>query len=106
MRAREIEKWLVKVLHDGATELADAEVARHVVRVFQLVEAMNQKLRPKDAREELTGYDDKTGEIHTSLTLLRARAEATEKARLARQAAITAKVLVASPSGAPAGASG
>jgi hypothetical protein len=39
MQAHEIEKWLVKVLEHGATELVDAEIAKHIVRVFQLTQA-------------------------------------------------------------------
>lgn len=83
MRAREIELWLAKILRHGAMELADAEVAHHVVRVWQLVEAMNQRMRPRDAREELLGWDDRTGEIHASMALLRARAKASERASFA-----------------------
>lgn len=39
MRADEIKSWLVKVLEHGATDLVDAEIAKHVVRVFELAQA-------------------------------------------------------------------
>ncbi len=92
MRAKEIEKWLAKVLEHGATDMVDAQVAKHVVRMLELIEAMNQKFRPKDARNELLGYDDKHGEIHTSFMLLKARADLIE-----RQLAKRASALSASP---------
>lgn len=99
MRAREIEKWLVKVLHDGATELVDAEVARHIARVFDLLERMQQKFRPKETSYDLFGSEHvPTGELSTSLSTLRARAAHTEKVRLEREASASGR-----PS-APAGA--
>ena len=85
MRAREIEKWLVKILADGAQELADAEVAKHVVRVFELVEAIDQRFRPKDALEELRGDYRTPSEISVGLALLRARAEGHERERVRRE---------------------
>lgn len=39
MQAHEIKDWLVKVLEHGATDLVDAEIAKHVVRVFELSQA-------------------------------------------------------------------
>lgn len=99
MRAREIEKWLVKLLEHGATELADAEFARHTIRVFELVERMQLKMRSKEARNELIGWDDIPCEMAMSATILRARAEANEKTRLARQQAITDRA--SSPAAAP-----
>ena len=105
MRAREIEKWLAKILEHGAVEMADAEVARHIARVWQLVEAMDQKFRPRDARAELIGYDDTMGELHVSHVLLKTRARESEKAFAARQAEISGRALSSvAPAGVPAGA--
>jgi hypothetical protein len=70
MRAREIEKWLVKVLHDGATELVDAEIAKHIVEMWQRHIEREAGYRRHDIEEAAV-----------TLPILRARALAQEKAR-------------------------
>jgi hypothetical protein len=76
MRASEIRKWLVHVLRDGATELVDAEVATHIVRIFELLERAHQNF-PREQQEcmrQLFGYDHTPHEMAVTMGLLRARA--------------------------------
>jgi hypothetical protein len=70
MRAREIEKWLVKVLHDGATELVDAEIAKHIVEMWR-----------RHIEKEASFGQHGIKEAAVTLPILRARAEASERAR-------------------------
>jgi hypothetical protein len=76
MRASEIRQWLVHVLRDGATELVDAEVAKHIVRVYELLEGAHQRFgrAHQECLRELLGYDHTPHEMAVTMSLLRARA--------------------------------
>jgi hypothetical protein len=74
MRANEIKDWLVKVLEHGATELVDAEIAKHIVRVFELSQ-------PRYPSLAVLNMDGAGYEIEFStLRQLRARSEGVQKA--------------------------
>lgn len=82
MRAREIEKWLAKVLAQGATEIADAEVAKHIARVFELANQAYNRVGRWDREHgihELVGSAHGAHcEISIAASVLKARAEVNE----------------------------
>lgn len=110
MRAREIEKWLAKTLSQGATEIADAEVARHIVRVFELA---NQAYERAGRYDREHGIHELVGSVHgahceigTSYAVLKARADVNEARSLQAMSQMAAKVLNGPAAASPAASSG